>query len=91
MSVQEDRRDTKSQRTPFDAIVELGGDIDPSAAFEAQGVNVSATGMQLRTAYLPIVGQPLLCRFGSGAQEILADANVVWRKEMVWAVEVNRY
>lgn len=80
MSVQEDRRDVKSQRIPFDAIVELGDD-DPGAAFEAQGVNLSASGMLLRTAYLPDVGQALLCRFGSGAQEIQAEADVVWRKE----------
>jgi hypothetical protein len=79
MSVQEDRRDVKSQRIPFEAIVELGDD-DPGAAFEAQGVNLSANGMQLRTAYLPEVGQQLLCRFGSGAQEIQAEADVVWTK-----------
>jgi hypothetical protein len=81
MSVHEDRRDAKSQRIPFEAIVEIGGEVDPSAAFEAQGVNLSATGMQLRTAYLPEIGQPLLCRFGSGAQEIAAEADVVWRRE----------
>jgi len=81
MSIQEDRRDAKSQRIPFEAIVELGGEVDPNSSFEAQGVNVSATGMQLRTAYLPEVGQPLLCRFGSGAQEISAEADVVWRRE----------
>jgi hypothetical protein len=79
MSVQEDRRDVKSQRIPFEAIVEVG-DVDPGAAFEAQGVNLSASGMQLRTAYLPEVGQSLLCRFGSGAQEIQTDADVVWTK-----------
>jgi hypothetical protein len=81
MSFHEDRRDAKSQRIPFEAIVELGGEVDPNSAFEAQGVNVSATGMLLRTAYLPEVGQPLLCRFGSGAQEISAEADVVWRRE----------
>src|SRR5438445_5819631 len=81
MTFQEERRDTKSQRIPFEAIVELGGEVDPNAAFEAQGVDVSATGMHLRTAYLPEIGQPLLCRFGSGAQEISAEADVVWRRE----------
>jgi hypothetical protein len=81
MSFQEERRDAKSQRIPFEAIVELGGEVDPNSAFEAQGVNVSATGMHLRTAYLPEIGQPLLCRFGSGAQEISAEADVVWRRE----------
>lgn len=79
MSVQEDRRDAKSLRIPFEAIVELGDD-DPGAAFEAQGVNLSPSGMHLRTAYLPEVGQSLLCRFGSGAQEIQAEADVVWTK-----------
>ena len=58
MSVHENRRDAKAQRIPFEAIVEIGGEVDPSAAFEAQGVNLSATGMQLRTAYLPDIGQP---------------------------------
>ena len=79
MSVQEDRRDAKSQRIPFEAIVEVG-DVEPGAAFEAQGINLSANGMLLRTAYLPEVGQSLLCRFGSGAQEIQAEADVVWTK-----------
>ncbi|MET0593630.1 MAG: PilZ domain-containing protein [Polyangiaceae bacterium] len=69
----------KSLRIPFEAIVELGDD-DPGAAFEAQGVNLSPSGMHLRTAYLPEVGQSLLCRFGSGAQEIQAEADVVWTK-----------
>jgi len=81
MSAHEDRRDAKAQRIPFEAIVELGGEAEPNAAFEAQGVDLSATGMHLRTAYLPEIGQPLLCRFGSGAQEISAEADVVWRKE----------
>src|SRR5258706_3171237 len=81
MSFHEDRRDAKSQRIPFEAIVELGGEVDRNSAFEAQGVDVSATGMHLRTAYLPEIGQPLLCRFGSGAQEISAEADVVWRRE----------
>ncbi|HKQ69157.1 MAG TPA: PilZ domain-containing protein [Polyangiaceae bacterium] len=81
MSVHEDRREAKSQRIPFEAIVELGGDAGMGSAFEAQGVDLSANGMHLRTAYLPDLGQPLLCRFGSGAQEISADADVVWRRE----------
>ena len=56
MSFHEDRRDAKSQRIPFEAIVELGGEVDPNSAFEAQGVDVSVIGMHLRTAYLPEVG-----------------------------------
>jgi hypothetical protein len=81
MSVHEERRGGKSQRIPFDAIVEIGGEIDVATAFEAQGIDLSASGMQMRTAYLPDLGQSLLCRFGSGAQEISAAAEVVWRRE----------
>jgi PilZ domain len=80
MSVHEDRRDVKTQRIPFEAIVEIGGASD-QAAFEAQGVDLSAMGMHLRTAYLPDIGQPLLCRFDGAGQEISAEASVVWRRE----------
>jgi hypothetical protein len=80
MSVHEDRRDVKTQRIPFDAIVEIGGGTDQSA-FEAQGVDLSAMGMHLRTAYLPDIGQPLLCRFDGGGQEVSAEASVMWRRE----------
>ena len=57
----EDRRAPGATRIPFDALVEVGGALGPS--FEAQAVNVSEDGMQLRTAYLPEPGQPLTCRF----------------------------
>ena len=60
----EDRRAPGATRMPFDALVEVGGALGPS--FEAQAVNVSEDGMQLRTAYLPEPGQPLTCRFDGG-------------------------
>jgi hypothetical protein len=81
MSVHQDRRDAKSVRIPFEAIVEIGGDLPPGSAFEAQSIDLSVSGMHLRTAYLPDVGQALLCRFGSGAEDISAEAEVVWRRE----------
>ena len=81
MSVHHERRDAKSLRVPCEAIVEIGGELEPGTAFEAQSVDVSVSGKHLRTAYVPAVGQPLLCRFGSGAQEISAEAEVVWRTE----------
>ena len=49
---------------PFDAMVEVGGALGPS--FEAQALNLSEQGMSLRTAYLPEVGQPVMCRFDAG-------------------------
>ena len=81
MSVHHDRRDAKSSRIPFEAIVEIGGELAPGAAFEAQSIDLSVSGMHLRTAYLPEIGQQLLCRFGSGAEDISAEAEVVWRRE----------
>jgi hypothetical protein len=73
----EDRRAPGAMRMPFDGLVEVGGALGPS--FEAQAVNVSEDGMQLRTAYLPEDGQPLTCRFDAGPdQSVLASGEVVW-------------
>ena len=63
----EDRRTPGAMRFPFEGLVEVGGALGPS--FEAQAVNVSEDGMQLRTAYLPEPGQPLTCRFDVGQGE----------------------
>ena len=47
--------------------------------FEAQAVNVSEEGIQLRTAYLPEPGQPLTCRFDAGPGHcVLALGEVAW-------------
>jgi hypothetical protein len=78
MSVQQERRDTTTQRIPFEAIVDIGGQPDQAAAFEAQGVDLSAGGMHLRTAYVPEKGQPLVCRFDGAGADITAEAEVVW-------------
>jgi len=81
MSVQQDRRDANTQRIPFEAIVEIGGQAEQASAFEAQGVDLSAGGMHLRTAYLPEVGQPLVCRFDGAGTDITAEADVIWSRE----------
>jgi hypothetical protein len=73
----EERRAPGAPRIPFDALVEVGGALGPT--FEAQAVNVSEEGIQLRTAYLPEPGQPLTCRFdGGSSQSILASGEVAW-------------
>ncbi len=73
----DDRRAPGAPRIPFDALVEVGGALGPS--FEAQAVNVSEDGMQLRTAYLPETGQPLTCRFDAGpGQSVLVSGEVTW-------------
>jgi hypothetical protein len=80
MSSDVDRRAPGATRIPFEALVEVGGALGPS--FEAQAVNISEDGMQLRTAYLPEAGQPLTCRFDAGpGQSVLASGEVVWAKE----------
>jgi hypothetical protein len=76
MSIEE-RRAPGATRHPFDALVEVGGALGPT--FEAQAVNVSEEGIQLRTAYLPEPGQQLTCRFDAGpGQNVLAAGEVAW-------------
>jgi len=76
MSIEE-RRAPGATRHPFDVLVEVGGALGPT--FEAQAVNVSEDGIQLRTAYLPEPGQPLTCRFDAGpGRSVLAAGEVAW-------------
>src|SRR5512141_1525091 len=80
MTMNSDRRAQGATRIPFEALVEVSPSLGPS--FEAQAVNVSDEGMHLRTAYLPEIGQPLLCRFDAGGSgEVNAQCEVVWREE----------
>jgi len=73
----EDRRAPGAARISFDGLVEVGGTLGPS--FEAQAVNVSEEGMQLRTAYLPELGQQVTCRFEAGPNEsVIGSGEVVW-------------
>ncbi len=73
------RRPRGSTRVPFDGVVEVGGELGPP--FEAQAVDVSGTGMHLRTAYLPETGQTLSCRFEAGRETVIATGEVVWHRE----------
>jgi hypothetical protein len=73
----EERRAPGAMRFPFEALVEVGGALGPT--FEAQAVNVSEEGIQLRTAYLPEQGQTLTVRFDAPAgQNVLACGEVAW-------------
>lgn len=74
-----DRRAGKS-RVSFEALVAVG-DANGAGGFEAESVDVSQTGMRLRTAYLPDVGEKLLCRFEGDVGEIIAEGEVTWRRE----------
>jgi hypothetical protein len=81
MSVEKERRTAGGKRVSIQALVEVGAGQAGSAAFEAESVDVTTTGMHLRTAYLPEVGEPLLCRFEAGGREVVVQGEVVWRNE----------
>ncbi len=81
MSNSQDRRAPGTARIPFNAMVEVGGALGPS--FEAQAVNLSEEGMSLRTAYLPEVGQPVMCRFDAGnGMTVTAAGEVQWNEDL---------
>jgi PilZ domain len=75
----EERRALGSNRIPFDALVEVGG--DSGEGFEAQAIDISQSGMHLRTAYLPDIGQTLTCRFEMPAGSIVSEGQVVWKQD----------
>jgi hypothetical protein len=77
----EERRTGTGQRLAFEALVAVG-EGRGGAGFEAESIDVSPKGMRLRTAYLPEVGERLVCRFEGAGTEVIADGEVVWRKEL---------
>lgn len=73
-----DRRSPAGQRVHFEAMVAVGGS---DGGFEAESVDLSHEGMRLRTAYLPAVGEKLVCRFDGVDGEIVALGDVLWTTE----------
>lgn len=73
-----ERRAAAGHRVVFEALVAVGG---RGAGFEAESVDVSPDGMRLRTAYLPMPGDVLSCRFDVGTGEIAVKGEVVWCNE----------
>jgi hypothetical protein len=76
-----ERRGGAGQRVQFEALVAMA-DAQGGSGFEAESVDVSSAGMRLRTAYLPPVGEKLVCRFDSAGSEIAATGEVIWRNEL---------
>lgn len=81
MNAEQDRREQQAPRIPFEAIVEIGAADGHGAGFEAESVDLSSGGMHVRTAYLPELGQKLLCRFDAGGREVSAEGSVAWREQ----------
>lgn len=73
-----ERRSPAGQRVHFEAMVAVGGS---DGGFEAESVDLSHEGMRLRTAYLPTVGEKLVCRFDGIEGEIVALGDVLWTTE----------
>lgn len=75
-----ERRRAAGQRVHFEAMVAVGG-AEGGAAFEAESVDLSSDGMRLKTAYLPQLGDRLVCRFDGPGTEIIAVGEVTWATE----------
>ena len=75
-----ERRSGAGHRVHFEALVAVGG-LEGGAGFEAESVDVSADGMRLRTAYLPVVGDRLVCRFDGLDGEVIVEGEVIWSTE----------
>lgn len=73
-----ERRAGVGKRIQFETLVAAA---DPSGqgSFEAESVDVSPEGMRLRTAYLPKVGETLVCRFESAGGDVVVQGEVLWR------------
>jgi hypothetical protein len=63
----------------FEALVEVGA--GGSGGFEAESIDVSPDGIRLRTAYLPELGERLVCRFDGFGGEVVAEGEVIWCRE----------
>lgn len=71
-----ERRQGPAGRVHFEALVAIGE--SGGAGFEAESMDVSPDGMRLRTAYLPEIGERLVCRFEAECGEVAVEGEVAW-------------
>jgi hypothetical protein len=76
-----DRRAPNVRRVDLTTLVEICGQDGVVPAFEAESCNVSGHGMQVRTSFLPEIGDGLVCRFEHKGSEVLVEGRVAWRAE----------
>ncbi|WP_437580169.1 PilZ domain-containing protein [Sorangium sp. So ce887] len=74
-----ERRAGAGQRVRIEALVAIGE--TSGGGFEAESIDMSPEGMRLRTAYLPRVGDALICRFDGLGKELVVEGEVCWRAE----------
>lgn len=79
--MEQERRTSGGQRVPFEALVVVANQKGGGGAYECEAVDLSETGMHLRTAYLPEQGQRLTFRFDTGAGEVALEGEVAWCEE----------
>ena len=77
MQKSNERRATDAVRVPLDTMVELAG---TDQRFDADGLNVSTTGLSMRTDNVPGVGTLLSCKFEcpEAGESLEAEGEVVW-------------
>jgi len=81
MTEHRERRSQGAKRVSLETLVEICGNEPGIPAFEAEAIDVSGRGMHVRTAYLPGVGAPLVCRLEEQGREIVVEGVVAWRQE----------
>ncbi|WP_437784659.1 PilZ domain-containing protein [Sorangium sp. So ce1097] len=74
-----ERRAGAGQRVRIEALVAVGE--TSGGGFEAESIDMSPEGMRLRTAYLPRIGDALICRFDGLGRELVVEGEVCWRAE----------
>ena len=75
----QERRAGEGKRVHFEALVAVGEMV--GGGFEAESIDVSPEGMRLRTAYLPAIGDKLVCRFDGMGAEVVAEGEVIWKNQ----------
>lgn len=81
MNPTEDRRCPSTLRISHTALVDICNPAGTSSAFQGESSNISGRGMNVRTSFLPEIGEELVCRFNHGPREILVEGVVAWRAE----------
>ena len=75
----QERRAGEGKRVHFEALVAVGEMV--GGGFEAESIDVSPEGMRLRTAFLPAIGDKLICRFDGMGAEVVAEGEVIWKNQ----------
>lgn len=73
-------QERREKRIPLESIVSVGAP-EEGRGFDAEAVDLSGRGIRLRTAYLPALGQRLVCKLDSAEGELELSGEVVWRTQ----------